>query len=266
MNAGEKQLSSNLKLVLWFVALNAVLGALLLILFPTQTERLFFWNITPPINAMLMGILYLVAGAAVAYAALRGSWETMRVIAVMGFSVSALFVLVTLVHRDRFVPGVKLYYWLFVYSMFPILITLLYRRYEGSGANWQVIQNEIKPVTRLAALLTGLGILFVAVVGLLFPNLLIPVWPWQVAPLMLRVLMSWLFAIGVGSLWFWFEKEWTRVQAIAYVLIAIPIAVAITTFVHAVDLNDNPVILGIFGVLFLLIGLGGAFMVWQQRR
>jgi hypothetical protein len=255
-----------LKAVLWFIVLNTAGGALILILFPTQTERLFFWNITPPINAMLMGVLYLMAGATAAYAALRGSWEAMRVIAVMGFAVSALFVLVTLVHRDRFVPGVKLYYWLFVYSIVPILIALLYRRYEGSGANWQAKQNEIKPVTRLAALVIGLGILFVAVVGLLFPNLLITVWPWQVAPLMLRVLLSWLFALGLANLWFWFEKEWTRVQVVAYVLIATPFAVAITMFIHGADLNDNPVILGVFGLLFVVLGLAGAFMLWQQRR
>jgi hypothetical protein len=82
MQKAEKQLSSPLKFVLWFVVLNTILGALLLILFPTQTESLFFWNITPPINAMLMGVLYLVGGAAVSYAALRGSWAALRVVAI----------------------------------------------------------------------------------------------------------------------------------------------------------------------------------------
>jgi hypothetical protein len=266
MQTGEKQLSSTLKLLLWFVVLNTVAGALILILFPTQTERLFFWSITPPINARLMGVLYLVGGAAVTYAALRGSWEALRVVAVMAFAISALFVIVTLVHRDRFVPGVKLYYWLSVYSIVPILMALLFRRYEGSGADWQATQNEIKSVTRLVALLTGLGILFVAIVGLLFPNLLITVWPWQVAPLMLRVLMSWLFALGLASLWIWLEKEWTRVQVVAYALIATPIVVAVTMSLHGGDLSDNPLILGIFGLLFILLGLIGAFMIWQQRR
>src|SRR5574341_1581105 len=118
MNTGEKQLSNLLKGVFWFVVINSAGGALSLILFPTQTEKYFFWNITPPINAMLVGAMYLVAASAVAYAAIRGTWEMTRVIAVMGFTLSVILFIVTLVHVDRFVPGIKLYYWLFVYFIF----------------------------------------------------------------------------------------------------------------------------------------------------
>lgn len=124
MASNEKQLSKFMKFVFWFVVVNSSSGSLLLILFPTQTETLFFWNITPPINAMLVGAMYLVASIAVAYAAIRGTWESARLILVMGFSLSAVLLAATLMHIDRFVPGAKLYYWLFVYFIFPVLCWL----------------------------------------------------------------------------------------------------------------------------------------------
>jgi hypothetical protein len=266
MNAGEKQLSKVLKAVFWFVVINSVGGALSLILSPTKTETYFFWNITPPINAMLMGTLYLVTSVAVAYVALIGTWEATRVIAVMGFVIGILLVIVTLLHVDRFVPGGKLYYWLLVYMIVPILIAFLYWRFESAGASWQVIHKAIGSFTRLAALVTGVALLIVAVVGLFFPNLITGVWPWQISELMLRVFMSWLFTLGVGNLWFGVEKEWMRVRVVSYMLIATPLLVAAVMLINRADLTGNPVTLWIFSVLLALIGLTGVFMLWQQRQ
>jgi hypothetical protein len=266
MASSEKQLSKFMKAVFWFVVINSTGGALSLILFPTQTERYFFWNITPPINAMLVGTMYLVAGVAVAYAALRGTWEAARFIAAMGFSLSVVLLVATLVHIDRFVPGFKLTYWLFVYFIFPVLVALLYWRYERSGTNWQVTQRAVKPITRLAAGVVGTGMLIFALVGFIFPNLVINVWPWQISALMVRVFLSWLIALAVSNLWFWVEKEWTRLQAVAYMLIATPVVIAVMMIVNRSDLTGNPLSLWGFIAALLIIGAVGIFMLWQQRR
>jgi hypothetical protein len=61
-----------MKVVFWFVAVNALAGALLLIFFPGDTARLFFWEISPPINAALFGALYLGGAAVVALLTYRG--------------------------------------------------------------------------------------------------------------------------------------------------------------------------------------------------
>ena len=52
------------RVVFWFIAGNALAGALSLILFSGQTDRLFFWPIQPPLNAALFGALYLGGAAA----------------------------------------------------------------------------------------------------------------------------------------------------------------------------------------------------------
>jgi hypothetical protein len=255
-----------MKLVFWFVVLNSTGGALSLILFPTETERYFFWNIMPPINAMLVGTMYLVASVAVAYAAIRGTWEGARFIAAMGFSLSVVLLIATLIHIDRFVPGFKLTYWLFVYFIFPALVAYMYWHYERRGANWQVIEQAVKPVTRLVALTVGSGMFLFALIGFFFPNLIINFWPWQISPLMVRVFLSWLTALAVSNLWFWFEKEWTRVQVVPYMLIATPLVIVMMMIINRSNLMGNPLSLWGFMVGLTLIGIAGIFMLWQQRE
>ncbi|MBC7878535.1 MAG: hypothetical protein H7Y59_15295 [Anaerolineales bacterium] len=265
MVSAEKQLSKFMKFVFWFVVANSSSGSLILILFPTQTEKYFFWNITPPINAMLVGAMYLVASATVAYAAIRGTWESARLILVMGFSLSVVLLVTSLMHIDRFVPGAKLYYWLFVYFIFPVLAGLLYWRYEKGGTNWQVTRQAVKPITRLGALTVGTGMLTVALVGFFFPSIIVSVWPWKLSDLMLRVFLSWLIALAAGNLWFLAEKEWTRLQPVSYMLIALPVVVAVMMMINRPDLTGNPLGLLGFSVGLVLIGTIGVVMLRQQR-
>ena len=265
MGTSERQLTGLVKAVFWFVVVNAIGGALVLILFPARTQEFFFWNITPPINAMLMGAMYLTAGSAVVYAILRGTWESMRFMAVMAAAFSTLLFIVTFVHIDRFVPGFRLYYWLVVYFVAATFAISIYIYYERAGANWQVMRQEIKPLTRLSGAATGLGILIVVLVGLMRPNLIADVWPWTISPLMMRVFMSWLSALAAGTLWFWIEKDWTRLQPVAYMLIAVPVLIFLLMLINRADLTGNPVTLWIFSILLVLMGLTGVFMIWHQR-
>ena len=57
MSTGNTPMSPLMRVVFWFVAANALAGALSLIVFPTRTDTLFFWEITPALNAALFGAL-----------------------------------------------------------------------------------------------------------------------------------------------------------------------------------------------------------------
>lgn len=264
MGTSEKLLPAFVKAVFWFVVVNALGGALILTLIPAQTERFFFWKITPPINAMLMGAMYLVAGSAVVYAILRGTWESMRFMSVMASAFASLLFIVTIVHIDRFIPGVKLYYWLLVYFVAAAFAMFIYWYFERDGANWQVVGHEIKPLTRLSGVVTGICILIVVLVGLFLPSLIINIWPWTISPLMMRVFMSWLAALAAGTLWFGLERDWARLRAVPYMLIAVPLLITILMLVNRADLTGNASMLWVFRALLLLMGLTGAFMLWHQ--
>lgn len=262
----EKPLSRMVKGVYWFVVANSIVGALALIFFPTETEALFFWKITPPINAALVGTSYLVAGLAVAQAALKGRWESARYITTIEVGLSILLLLTTLIHIDRFFPGVKLYYWIIVYLIVPISAIVFYVQYERTGANWQVVHRAVAPATRALAITLGTMLAIFVAITFLRPDLLIGVWPWTISPLMARVFVAWFSALAVSLLWFAREREWTRVQNVADLLIATPIAILLMMLIHRED------ILGVSVQLWMLVsGLVAMALVgilmrrWQSR-
>lgn len=100
------------RLALWLIGLNALAGAGSLMLFPHRTDSLFFWTITPPLNAMLFGALYLAGGVAVCWLAHRGRWESARILFPVLITAGLLITGVTLIHYERFSAGLRLGYWL----------------------------------------------------------------------------------------------------------------------------------------------------------
>lgn len=77
----EVRLTRGMKILGSIVILQALSVAVTLIFFPTRTETLFFWKISPPINAILLGVLYTSTVIFVGQALWRGRWETMRYLA-----------------------------------------------------------------------------------------------------------------------------------------------------------------------------------------
>ena len=55
MEETDHPMSPLMKVVFWFVAANALVGAVSLIFFPADTARLFFWEINPPSMLLYLG-------------------------------------------------------------------------------------------------------------------------------------------------------------------------------------------------------------------
>ncbi len=259
-------MSLPMKLVLWFVVANAYAGAISLILFPTTTQSTFFWQIAPPINARMFGVLYLAAGSVVLQAVLRGQWEPARYLIAMVPAFTGMMLLTTWLHLDRFDKGVKLYYWLLVYIVAPVAGIVFYLQHERGAANWQVISQPVAPATRGAALVSGAGAALFAMVAYIFPDLIARSWPWAITPLMVRVFISWESAFAVSLLWFGIERDWRRVQPVAALLVASAALMLLIFFAHRDDVMLGSVTAYLFGASVLLIGLLGAFMYWRQRE
>src|SRR5690606_12116002 len=124
------------RLIYGFVALNALAGAAILILLPAFTDILFFWPINPPLNARLFGVLYLGGAGAVGLAVWRNRWEPARYLVPVLVTAGILITWVTVLHLDKFTPGLRLVYWLLVYIGAPLLALAIYLAQERRGAAW----------------------------------------------------------------------------------------------------------------------------------
>ncbi len=261
----DRPLSLPARVILWFVAVNALIGAASLLLFPARTDTLFFWPITPPINAALFGALYLSGAFVVSLVTARGLWEPARFLVPVLVTAGVLISGVTLLHLDRFSPGLRLAYWLVVYVGAPLLALWVYWQHERPRANWQVT-TPVKPVVRRVAVALGALLLLLGVVGILFPAPVVARWPWPTTPLMTRIFAAWFAAFGAGLLWFWVERDWERIRLIPILMMAAAGLDLLVLFIHRGDVPRTGLSLGLFVFHLALFGLVGAWMVWRQRE
>jgi hypothetical protein len=253
------------RLILWFVAVNALVGAGSLLLFPAQTDTLFFWEIRPPINAALFGALYLGGALTVGWVSYHGKWEPARFLVPILVTAGLFITLTTFLHLDRFITGIKLFYWLVVYIGAPLLALLIYVYQERRGANWSV-QEPVRPFTRRLAVITG-AVVSVFGLGLLIePQVVLDSWPWNASPLMIRIFASWFIAFGVGLLWFLVDRDWTRLRLIAFLMIGAAGLDLLMIFLYRADWKSAGLNVWIYCLHLLAFGLVGVWMLWLQRK
>ena len=265
MNAADTPMSPLMRVVFWFVAANALAGALSLILFPQQTATLFFWEITPALNAALFGALYLGGAAAVALVTYQGRWEGARFLIPVLVAAGALIALTTFLHLDRFTPGLKLWYWLVIYIGAPLLAGLFYFQHERAGANWSA-QEPITPATRRVAVVVGLVLIGAGIFTLTQPRVVVEAWPWPTSALMVRIFASWFSAFGVGLLWVLVERDWAHLRNMANLMIAAAVLDLAMLAIHRGDLTGDSLRVGLFCAHLAAFGLIGGLMHWLQWK
>ena len=265
METTDRPMSTLMKVVFWFVAANALIGACSLIFFPADTARLFFWEIKPPINAALFGALYLGGATVVALVTYRGRWGQARFLIPILVSAGALISVTTLLHLDRFSPGLRMGYWLVIYVGAPLLALLFYVLHERSGASWTVTR-PVTRATRTLAVAVGAVLVVLGFLALIRPESVVAQWPWPITALMVRIFASWFSAFGVGLLWFWVERDWERLRHVADLMVAAAGLDLLMVFIHRQDLTSAGPSLWLYCFHLALFGLVGLLMYRLQRK
>lgn len=262
---GDKRMSIWMRLIYLFVVANAYAGAISLIFFPGSTDSLFFWKITPNINAVLFGALYLVAGSVVLLAVIRGSYELARYLTPMILPFSTLLLLSTALHQEKFTPGIKLYYWLAVYVVAPLATMFFYWQFERGGAAWHIKSNPVKPLARWFAVILGALLAVYVITCFFFPDVIVNFWPWMLTPLLAKAFGSWLAALAGGLLWFSYERDWKRLQPLAYLMALIPVSTLLVIALNQADLKSTGINLIIFVAALVVLGLCGVLIAVLQH-
>ena len=256
-----KPMSLAMRLVLAFVAANALAAGASLVLFPAGTDAGFFWELAPPISAAMFGALYLAAGLLVARAVIGGLWEPARFLAPMVVVFSAMVLLTTFLHLNRFDGGSKLYYWLAVYAVALVAGALFYHQHERGGADWKVTGQRTTPAVRSVAPVVGILAAAFVVVGYASPGLVAGLWPWELTPLTTRAFLSWVGAFAVGLLWVSYDPDRGRTRPVAHMLVVTAALLAAMLLLHRQGLSPEPVGAWLFGAGVAGIGLLGVYML-----
>jgi hypothetical protein len=222
---------------------------------PTDTKRLFAWQIKPTMSAMVLGAVYLGGGYFFLRVVTARRWHTVAggFLPVAGFA--SLMGITTILHWDRFLHGnVAFWLWVGLYFTTPLLVLAIFglnRRELSAGS-----EDEPRLPRFATAIIAATGCLSLATSALLYlsPSTAIDIWPWHLTPLTARMLAA-IFVLGGAGLGVFFERRWSAaripLQVAAFMLVLLLLA---GIRAHAEFDASNP-LTWLFAVGFSLVTL-----------
>jgi hypothetical protein len=235
---------------------------------PANSKVNFAWPIQPVVMAAVLGAFYISTAPLFLLAVFAKRWEMIRVMILPSALFSTVQLAVTFLHWEKFSLGtIPFYVWFASYILPPPIFVTAYwwhQRQVGSSAG---SGDDPLPLWLLRMfLICGAGLTAVAVLVFVFPNLLIPYFPWKLTPLTARSLCGWLIAVGTLMLSVMRENDRTRAWLASPMLILIlpAILLQMARFSDQVDWS-NPVLWSGL-VLFTVIGFCGLYLAGRWRN
>ncbi|MDX1438138.1 MAG: hypothetical protein R3335_15105 [Anaerolineales bacterium] len=240
----------------------------MLYLFPDRSGELFAWPIRPPMTAMMLGATYLGGVYFFARVIIAWQWHTVQ----LGFLPVSAFAgymgIATILHWDKFTHGfISFQLWALLYFTLPFVIPLVW--YLNQRANREYTAAAEARFSRGLRLSIGGvgGVLVVAsLILLIFPQAMIPVWPWALTPLTARSLAAMFVLPGFVGLSVAADGRWSAARIIFQAQ-----SLAIVLFLIAMVLNRAEIQWDqwsiwtyLSGLLLVLLLIGWAAL--QSRR
>ncbi len=207
-----------------------VLAFLVLVPWPTDTRRLFAWEIKPTMSPMVLGSVYL-GGAYFFLRVVRATrWHTVAGGFVPVTAFAMLMGITTLLHWQRFLHGnVAFWLWVALYFSTPFLVFAVFIRNQREYDSTADSSGRIASAAAGALVLAGAASLAMCLFLYLFPARGVAVWPWHLTPLTARMLGA-IFALGAAGVGAWWERRWNAIrillQVAGFMLVLILIAAA----------------------------------------
>jgi hypothetical protein len=185
-----------------------------LVPFPTDTGRLFAWDIKPTLTPMVLGSVYL-GGAYFFLRAFRATqWHTIKGGFVPVGTFATLMGIATIAHWDKFLHNhVAFWLWAGLYFTTPFLVFWVYlanRKHDAPATDADLLLSV--GVSRLIAIVGGLSLL-TGLFLFLLPNQAVSIWPWHLTQLTSRVLGA-IFCLGMAGLGALFDRRWSSARVL----------------------------------------------------
>ena len=231
-----------------WLAVEVLFGTLAVLaigLNPSETKTNFAWPIQPVVMAAVLGAFYMCSAPLFFLPMLAKRWEMIRVMVLPAAFFTAVQLLVTVLHWNKFTVGtIPFYIWFSSYLLPPPIFLAAYWWHQRQPATSSL--KSIEPLPEwLRRMLVSLGIALVvgATLVFVFPQLLIPAFPWKLTQLTARSLCGWLIVVGTLLLNIALENHRTRVRlATPMLFLPLPaLLVQMLRFSDQVDWN-NPVL------------------------
>ncbi len=207
--------------ILYAASALVFLAGFQLFILTEYTRTYFAWDVLPPLTAASLGAAYW-ASVLVELSSARGAtWAKARVAVPGVWAFTALTLIVTLLHFDRFhfsrvdlAPRAAAWLWLGIYAGVPLamlLAALLQRRTPGTEPPRE---KPFPTWLRAFFLVEGSGMAVMGAALLVAPGSTLPLWPWLLTPLTARAIGAWFVALAVVAFCAYRENDLSRIRPV----------------------------------------------------
>lgn len=258
---------------LYVVALLLFMAGVLLYVLTERTDRFFAWTIEPPLTAATLGAFYWGSSALVLLAVRTREWAHVRVILPGIFVITALTLVATLVHIDRFhfPPGepftaVVTWGWVVIYAGFPLVLATLVVLQVRSGGSDPPSPPELPKRLRVISCLVGAAIAGLGVALFAVPERVLGVWPWALTPLTARAVAAWLVGVGVVLMVVMRDGVWRTLVAPSGSGVVLAVLQLLALARYGSDVDWGRPATWVYASAWLTVGAAGVYGIHVAAR
>jgi hypothetical protein len=246
------------KLVYLVLLANGVPAFLILMAAPGNTDDLFVWTVRPDASARLLGVMYGNALLLVVFGVLQRDWAHARVtlVVIAFFSVAAT--IVTLFNLDPFLdhPWTHLTYWLSMYVLLLLSAPAVFMYEERRQGGRLPVEVALPEPARIVGGLCALVLGATGLALLIDPGVVSDLWPWELTPLVGRIVGVWLTALALAFAWALWDGDRDRTRPIFLQGIVTGPLLALVPLLHRDDIQEAGYLVLYLGLALLLTAAG----------
>ncbi len=236
---------------------------------PADTQTNFAWPIQPVVMAAVLGAFYASSALLFLLPFFAKRWEMIRIMILPTALFATVQLATTFLHWDKFSVGTTPFYvWFASYLLPPPIFVAAYWWHQRRAKPQNIQSNSPLPAwIRWLFILCGSLLALGAILVFIFPNLLIPIFPWKLTPLTARTLCGWIMIVGVLLLAMLRENDRARVRLGTPILILLLPTLLIQMVRFADQVNWANLTLWVGLILAAAIGLCGLYLAigsWKE--
>ena len=253
----------------WFAAEVFFAGASssATLLAPEATGTNFAWPIQPVVTAALFGAIYFSALLLMIAGAFTKIWEHVRVVVLPSAAFTAIMLVPTFLHWDRFSVGsISFALWLASYVLPPPIFIACYiwqqKRSQPVGFG---ITRPLAGAVRAFLFVNGAALTIFSIVVMLFPSVLQSIAPFTFTPLTARALAGFIVLAALLQISMALENDWTRARIATIMLIPLPFVAALQLVRFSGSVQWSNAALWVFLIDLGIVALVSAALWLRQR-
>jgi glucose uptake protein GlcU len=253
-----------------FIIPFLVAAAVLLYIWPNNTDQTFAWTIKPSMTPMMLAAAYIGGIVFFGHVAIARQWHTIRVGFLPVIAFASLLGVATILHWDRFNHShISFFTWTALYFTAPFLVLAVWllNRSRDTGQS-ESHDPLIGQFARLTIGAMGAVTLFISMFLFFSPTVMIDLWPWTLTPLTARVVGAMFALPGLVGMGVATDSRWSAAKIILQSQSLSIVMILVAALRAWADFKPDNIGTYLFvgGLIAMLLTIVGFYFSMEMRR